>query len=51
MQNNNYSFYINSNKQENEMAKNRARNYEWATVEYEQGSYDVCVCMVFEQVD
>ncbi len=33
------------------MAKNRARNYEWATVEYEQGSYDVCVCMVFEQVD
>ena len=33
------------------MAKNRARNYEWATVAYEQGSYDVCVCMVFEQVD
>jgi len=33
------------------MGKNRARNYEWATVEYEQGSYDVCVCMVFEQVD
>ena len=33
------------------MAQNRARNYEWATVEYEHGSYDVCVCMVFEQVD
>ena len=33
------------------MANNRARKYEWATVEYEQGSYDVCVCMAFEQVD
>jgi hypothetical protein len=33
------------------MAKNRARNYEWATVAYEQGSYDVCVCMVFEPAD
>ena len=36
---------------ENEMGKNRARNYEWATVEYEQGSYDVCVCMTFDYVD
>ena len=33
------------------MANNRARKYEWATLEYEQGSYDVCVCMAFEQVD
>ena len=33
------------------MANNRERKYEWATVEYEQGSYDVCVCMAFEQVD
>jgi hypothetical protein len=27
------------------------RNYEWATVAYENAAYDVCVCMVFEQVD
>ena len=33
------------------MGKNRARNYEWATVEYEKTAYDVCICMVFEQVD
>ena len=33
------------------MGKNRARNYEWATVTYENAAYDVCVCMVFEQVD
>ena len=42
---------ITSITKENEMGKNRARNYEWATVAYEQSSYDVCVCMVFEQVD
>ena len=33
------------------MSKHRARNYEWATVEYENAAYDVCICMVFEQVD
>ena len=33
------------------MGKRRARNYEWATVEYEKATYDVCVCMVFEEVD
>ena len=33
------------------MGRNRARNYEWATVEYENAAYDVCICMVFEQVD
>ena len=33
------------------MSKQRARNYEWATVEYEGATYDVCVCMVFEQID
>ena len=33
------------------MGNRQARNYEWATVKYEQGSYDVCVCMVFEQLD
>lgn len=33
------------------MGKNRARNYEWATVDCENAAYDVCVCMVFEQVD
>ena len=27
------------------------KNYEWATVEYENAAYDVCVCMVFEQID
>ena len=31
--------------------KLRQRNYEWATVEYEDSAYDVCVCMVFEQID
>jgi len=31
--------------------KPRQRNYEWATVEYENAAYDVCVCMVFEQID
>ena len=33
------------------MGNSRARNYEWATVACEGASYDVCVCMVFEQVD
>ena len=33
------------------MTKNRARNYEWATVACEGASYDVCICMVFEQID
>lgn len=33
------------------MGKNRGRNFEWATVEYENAAYDVCICMVFEQVD
>ena len=33
------------------MEKNRARDYEWATVECEEASYDVCVCMAYEQVD
>ena len=33
------------------MSKHRARNYEWAIVEYENAAYDVCICMVFEQVD
>jgi hypothetical protein len=28
---------------ENEMGKNRVRDYEWATVECEEGSYDVCM--------
>lgn len=33
------------------MAKNRARNFEWATVGYEKAAYDVCICMVLEQID
>ena len=33
------------------MGKSRARSYEWATVEYEQGSYDVCICMTFDYLD
>ena len=36
---------------EKKMVKRNGRNYEWATVEFEGGSYDVCVCMVFEQID
>ena len=36
---------------EEKMGKRSGRNYEWATVEFEGGSYDVCVCMVFEQID
>lgn len=29
----------------------RQRQYEWATVEYEGGVYDVCVGMEVEEVD
>ncbi len=32
------------------MAKNRARNFEWATVGYEKAAYDVCICMVLEEI-
>jgi hypothetical protein len=27
------------------------RDYEWATVECEGSSYDVCICMTFDYVD
>jgi hypothetical protein len=33
------------------MGKNQARNFEWATVAFEDAAYDVCVCMVFEQAN
>lgn len=33
------------------MKRGRQRQFEWATVEYENAAYDVCICMVFEQVD
>ena len=33
------------------MGKNRAREYEWATVGLDGGSYDVCICMTFDYVD
>ena len=33
------------------MGKNRAREYEWATVAFEGASYDVCICMTFDYVD
>ena len=33
------------------MKRGRQRQFEWATVEYENAAYDVCICMVFEQAD
>jgi hypothetical protein len=33
------------------MGNNRAKNYEWATVQCEGASYDVCICMTFDCVD
>ena len=33
------------------MSKQRARNYEWATVACDGASYDVCVSMTFDYVD
>ncbi len=32
------------------MGKNRARNFEWATIAYEDAAYDVCVAMYQDEV-
>ena len=29
----------------------RNKNHEWATVPFEGSLYDVCICMLFEQID